>query len=208
MEVLLIVVGILGISALIVWAAVVAHRKAEANLQALAARQGLQVVKTGSGITAVTSLRGQRQGKEVRFWTYSTGSGKSRRTWCAVGVRPRVAGELTFDLRPQGFSTTVMGWFGAKEIRVGDPAFDAAWFVRTNQPDFLAAALVPDIRAKLSLLGWAAGDAEYKLDAGLVQFATLGSFGSAKVIARLEARLPVLLDLADLAEVSASQPKR
>lgn len=208
MEAVLIVVGILGISALIVWAAVVAHRKAEANLQALAVRHGLQVVKEGSGITAVTSVRGQRQGKEVRFWTYSTGSGKSRRTWCAVGVRPRAAGDLAFDLRPQGFGTTIMGWFGAREIQVGDPAFDAAWFVRTNQPDFLTAALVPDIRTKLSSLPRAAGDAEYKLKEGLVQFATQGSFGSATVIARLEARLPVLFDLADLAEVSASQPKR
>ena len=97
-----------------------------------------------------------------------------------------------------------MEWFGAKEIQIGDPAFDRDWFIRTNQPEFLAAALVPAIRAKLTALNHFASEKPFQLEGGLVQLSTPGTFGNDKVVARLEACLPLLLDLADLTEVYAS----
>lgn len=202
-----VVIG-LGLMALVIWLAVEQQKKVRANLHALADRLGLQVTGNLRGLAATGAVSGLRQGKEVRFWSYSTGSGKSRRSWCAVGVRPRATGGLEFDLCRQGFGAKVMELLGATEIQVGDPAFDRDWFIRTNQPEFFAAALVPDIRAKFAALDRAPGDGSYKLEGGLVQFATTGNFSNDRIIARLEARLPLLYDLADIAEVLADRGRR
>lgn len=180
-------------------------KKTRMRLEALAQRTGLRIVEsTVLGFTVVKSLEGERQGRAVRFWTYATGSGKTRITWVAVSVRPQPAGGLEFELTRQNFGSKLMELFGAKEIQVGDPAFDRAWYVRTNQADFFRAALVPQIRARL--MGEAAGrrGARYKLKDGLVQYVEQGSWSSGGALERLEQQLPLLHELADVAEVFAA----
>jgi hypothetical protein len=187
---------------LIFWAARNYARKNREELAAFAAQAGLRLTeKTLLGIATVESLEGELQGRAVRYWTYATGSGKSRTSWVAVGVRVPAGVALQFDLTRQNFGSKLMELFGVHEIQVGDPAFDAAWFVRTNQPEYFAAALVPAIRAKLmaELPGWRG--AGFKLEAGIVQYAEMGGL-SAKAAARLGTKLPLLQDLADVAEVS------
>jgi hypothetical protein len=208
MQVLIAVIIGAAFMGLIIWGAVQHQKKVRANLEALAARLGMQVTGDLKSLLASGGVAGTYQGKAVRFWTYSTGSGKSRRTWCAVGVKPRAHGGLQFELQRQGFGTKIMEWFGAKEIQVGDPAFDRDWFIRTNQPEFLAAALVPEIRAKLTSLKLAASEKPFRLEAGEVQLSTPGTFGSDQVVARLESCLPLLFDLADIAEVYAGNEVR
>jgi hypothetical protein len=208
MQVLIAVIIGAAFMGLIIWGAVQHQKKVRANLEALAARLGMQVTGDLKSLLASGGVAGTYQGKAVRFWTYSTGSGKSRRTWCAVGVKPRAHGGLQFELQRQGFGTKIMEWFGAKEIQVGDPAFDRDWFIRTNQPEFLAAALVPEIRAKLTSLKLAASEKSFRLEAGEVQLSTPGTFGSDQVVARLESCLPLLFDLADIAEVYAGNEVR
>ena len=200
---LLILPGVIGFFILIVWLARNHARKTRAELAAIAAQAGLRMVeKMVLGLTLVESLEGESQGRPVRYWTYTTGSGKSRTTWVAVGVRVPVGVALQFELTPQNFGSKLMELFGVREIQVGDPAFDTAWFVRTNQPEFFAAALVPAIRAKLmaETADWRGAD--YKLEHGVVRYAERGGL-SAATVGRLAAKLPLLQDLADVAEVSA-----
>ncbi len=185
--------------------ALVQLRRAEANVRAMAQRLGLAVTERKIlGYSADWELNGVVDGRAVRCWTYTTGSGKSRQSWCAVSVQPRVTGPLSFELQRQDLGTKLMEFFGTKEITVGDPAFDAAWFVRTNEPDFLRAALVPAIRAKFmaALAGGAKG--HYTLKEGVVRYAERGGFYAEPLTARLEQQVPLLLDLADLAEVAAA----
>lgn len=208
MEALVIAVIGSGFIALVVWGAIQHQKKVRANLEALAARLGLQVTGDPRKALARAGVEGVRQGKQVRFWTYSTGSGKSRQTWCAAAVTARAHGGLEFEFQRQGVGTKIMEWFGAKEIQVGDPAFDRDWFIRTNQPDFLAAALVPEIRSRLAALREVATRRPIRLEAGVVQLALAGTFASERVIARLESSLPLLFDLADIAEVFAGTPAR
>jgi hypothetical protein len=199
------VVGLIGgLFALVAWGVRAARRQALASLTALAERTGLELVGDRSSWDS-NSLRveGVRQGKRVRFWAYATGSGKSRRNWIAVGVAPRRSGRLEFRLEAQGFGTKVAEFFGAKEIRVGDPAFDAAWFIRTNAPEAFAAALLPEIRVQLTAARAAGATQSFKLEDGWVSYAELGQFSDAKRLAQLESLLPLLLDLADAAEVCA-----
>lgn len=202
---LLVLPGMIALVGLVIWAARVHARKTREMLHGFAQRAGLRIQEqTVLGFTSVQSLEGTQAGRTIRYWTYATGSGKSRITWAAVGVQPRAAAGLQFELTRQNLGSRIMEMFGVKEVRVGDPAFDAAWFVRTNQPDFLAAALVPSIRARL-LAGPAEGlSVRYKLEQGPVHYAEQGGFASAAVLARLERQLPLLHELADVAEVFAN----
>lgn len=202
---LLVLPGMIAMVILVLWAVREHARKTRELLHAFAQRAGLQIQEqTVLGFTSVQSLEGEQAGRVIRYWTYATGSGKSRTSWIAVAVRPRAEGGLQFDLTRQHLGSKIMEMFGVKEIKVGDPAFDAAWFVRTNQPDFLAAALVPSIRARLMAGPAGRWGARYKLENGLVQYVEQGHLASAEVMARLERQLPLLHELADVAEVFAS----
>ena len=190
---------------LIFWFARNQARKNLEGLRAFAARAGLRVTeKTVLGFTVVESLEGPQQGRPVCYWSYATGSGKSRTNWVAVGVSVP-GGVLQFDLSRQNFASRVMELFGAREIQVGDEAFDRAWFVRTNQPEYFAAALVPAIRAKLMAeMGDRRSTCSFKLEQGIVRYTEMGGL-SAAVVERLATKLPLLLDLADVAEVAGSR---
>lgn len=188
----------------LVWALRAYARKMRGQMQAFARSRGLQVrEQTVLGLTSINGLEGEQSGRAVRYWTFTTGAGKSRTTWIAVGVKPRAATGLQFELTRQNFGARIMAMFGVKEVQVGDAAFDAAWFVRTNQPDFLPAALVPSIRARLLADPKGRWGARYKFDGAMVQYVEQGYFGVAAV-ERLEAQLPLLQELADVAEVSAT----
>lgn len=180
-------------------------RRTEVNVRALAQRLGLTVTERKIlGYSADWELNGVVDRRMVRCWTYTTGSGKSRQSWCAVSVQPRATGPLSFELQRQDLGTKLMEFFGTKEITVGDPAFDAAWFVRTNEPDFLRAALVPAIRAKFMGALASGAKGHYTLKEGAVRYAERGGFYAEPLVARLEQQVPLLLDLADLAEVAAA----
>ena len=194
-----------GLMAGLIWFAYRQQQLANANLAALAERLGLEVVVEKQFLGSDRHAIGTQLGREIRFWAFTTGSGKSTRRWVAAGVRPRGSFALTFDLRAQGWGTKFMELFGTHEITVGDPVFDDAWFVQTNQPEFLAAALVPGIRAKLMAQPKGARAVSVKLASGLVQYVEEGTFSKAEIGLRLESQLPLLHDLADVAEVSAGR---
>lgn len=197
--------GMIAVVVLIIWAVRGQARKTRDQLHAFAQRTGLRIQEqTVLGFTSVQSLEGEQAGRVIRYWTYSTGSGKSRTTWVALGVRPRTEAGLQFDLTRQNFGSKLMEMFGVKEIQVGDPVFDRAWFVRTNQPDFFAAALVSSIRARLLAEPAGRWGARYKLENGLVHYVEQGHFSGMEVVERLERQLPLLHELADVAEVFAS----
>jgi hypothetical protein len=147
---------------------------------------------------------GNLRGKRVELFNYSTGSGKSRTTWSAVTARPPARTTLTFRLKKQGFGTKIAELFGVKEIAVGDPQFDAAWFVQTNQPDFLRAALVSELQAKLLAAQRAGANGLFELKDGVVKYAEIGGFSDAR-LGRFPALIDLVCDLADLAEVSERQ---
>jgi hypothetical protein len=149
--------------------------------------------------------RGERRGKHVEIYNYTTGSGKSRTTWSALSARPRADGGLTFKVTRQGFGSKVASLFGAREIQVGDPEFDAAWFIETNRPEFFAAALLPELRAKLQ--GAARGSrGSYKLEHGKVVYSEVGGFFDESRCQRFAVIADVVCDLADVAEVHAANP--
>ncbi|MDP2138137.1 MAG: hypothetical protein Q8J74_09805 [Candidatus Didemnitutus sp.] len=199
------ILTVIGVVVFIIWAARTHRRRLVANLTALADRLQLELVTTKKPLVGTERrVEGTRHGKAVKFWTFSTGTGKTRRHWAAVAVQPLQAGGLTFQLETQGFGTRIAELFGAKEIQVDDARFDAAWFVRTNEPELFGAALVPAIREKLMAARESGAKGDFKLEGGWVSYAEQGNFATEATVRRLEGLLPVLFDLADAAEVCAA----
>jgi hypothetical protein len=190
---------------LVVWGKA-QQRRIASRVAALALRHGFTVVADErKWLGANPRAEGERRGRRLKFWSYTTGAGKSRRQWVATGVAPRTLGNLTFELQPQGLGTRLAELFGAKEITVGDAAFDAAWFIRTNTPDTFGALLLPEIRTRLLALRTAGGKGNVELADGWIRYTEEGHFGQDKVVARLEQILPALEDLADAVEVSSGR---
>jgi hypothetical protein len=147
---------------------------------------------------------GERRGKRLEIYTYATGSGKSRTTWSALSAQPRADGGLKFKLTRQGLGSKFAQLFGTKEIQVGDPEFDRAWFIETNRPEFFSAALLPELRTKLSAAATGGSRISFKLEQGKVVYAEAGGFFNDDRCRRFLALADVACDLADIAEVSAT----
>ncbi|HTQ30461.1 MAG TPA: hypothetical protein VMI53_04570 [Opitutaceae bacterium] len=194
------------IAGLVIWATLVQKQRTAANLQKLAVRLGLEFLPAG-GWLGRPSIVGPMRGKAVQIFNYTTGSGKSRTTWSAMKAQLAAPSQLSFTLRKQGFATRIIELFGAHEITVGDAEFDKAWFVQTNQPGFMRAALIPEMRAKLMAALHAGLPGAFELNGRDVKYAEVGTFADAKRIERFAALGEVLCDLADVAEVAADQGK-
>jgi len=202
---LVFVVGFIGVFAAGIYFSIKAHRNMVARMSAFAERLGFVLVQ-GARKTDLPRITGVVRGKQVEFYNYVTGSGKSRTNWVAVSVTPVVGVTLTFRITRQGFLSKLQALFGAKEITVGDKAFDGRWYIETNKPDFFRAALLPEVRLKIDAASLAARkhvNVEFKLAEGRVRYAEVGGF-SDETLARYEALLPLLCDLADVAEVETT----
>jgi hypothetical protein len=203
--------GMLSFFGLIIWIAVTSAKKARLRFAQLAGELGL-MVEPGAVTLGIFSsaprASGERRGKKLEIYTYSTGSGKSRTSWAAISAQPRGDGGLTFALSRQGFGSKIAQLFGSREIQVGDPAFDAAWFIQTNRGEFFAAALLPEVRAKLDAAAREGSRGSFKLEHGKVVYAEVGGFGDNKRCLRFQSIADVVCDLADIAEVHGSTAGR
>ena len=192
---------------LVIWGIVATQRRTTENLRKLADRLRL-TFHPAEGWTGSPRVSGMLRGKPVDVFTYSTGSGKTRKTWAAIAIQPAGAAGLTFALRKQGLGTKISELFGAREITVGDPAFDAAWFIQTNRPDFLRPALLPELREKLMAARRAGAQGGFEFNGGAIKYAELGSFYQTERIERFVALADIVGDLADIAEVAGTMDKR
>lgn len=180
------------------------HKRMMEQFRAWAAALGLEV-KSGKGWTASPEAEGMRGGRILRVNTFTTGSGKSRQVWLAAGMATGVRGGLELEFKRQGFATTVAEWFGAKEVKVGEPGFDGRWFVRTNRPEFVRAALLPEMRTRIDEAGTLGGRAiKIEVKDGWARYVEQGGVNP-KACARVERLLPLLEELAVLADVAAQE---
>ena len=192
----------IGVAVTFGWLALRSHKKLVAEFAAWAAGHGL-AVREGTWWSTPLAAEGVRAGRRVRVHTFTTGSGKSRTTWLEVAVLG-VPGRLELSLVRQGFGTKIAEWFGTKEITVGDPAFDARWFVKTNREEFVAAALLPETRARIDAVAGLGGRSlRIEVQAGMVKYVEQGSITQA-AMRRAEQVFPMLEELAALAEVEAA----
>ena len=195
--------GVIALMITTMLAQLTALRKARAFQAAMAARLGFEFIPA-KGWTDTPRVTGGMSGKRIEFFNFHTGAGKSRKLWSAVSAAAPAPGAMTFLLCRRNLGTKLRSFFGAKSIQAGDAAFDSRWFIQTNRPDFFRAALIPELRAALDAVS--AGGMKggiFKLEAGVVRYAEQGNFNGERC-ARYETLLPLLCDLAAVAEVEAS----
>ncbi len=181
-------------------------RKANAMVRRLATELGLSV-REPEPLWGVfprqLQVEGEREGKATRIVRFTTGSGKHRQHWFALAVRPRVRGRLEFRLSPEGFGNTLRGLFGYKEIKLGDPRFDAAWYVETNQEEFLREALVPELRERLQHLRSEGLKGRFETHDNEVRYVERGALGSDAQRRRVVLAADMVSTLAEVVEVAA-----
>lgn len=197
----LIAVGFLAFVGLALWLGAKASARARELVGQLAGRLGLELEAAQPTLGVFypsPRANGRIRGKAVALYNYTTGSGKNRTTWSAISVTPAADGGLTFGFGRQGLGTKLQELFGAREIVVGSPEFDAAWFVQTNAPDFLRSALLPELLEKFREFRGA-----FKLERGQVTYVEMGQFDSEERCRRFENAVSLACDLADIAEVYA-----
>ena len=172
-------------------------------LGALAGRLGLELKRQPAklGFEPTPTVEGAHRGRNVRFFSYTTGSGKSRTLWCAVSVTAANTGGYTLDLGPENFLSRIGTALGMQDLPIGDPAFDQAFIIRSSDPAYAAAALLPEIRARLLAARHPAANGHLSVKDGEVRYAETGSFDSEARVNRMAAMLEVACDLAEVAEV-------
>jgi hypothetical protein len=180
-------------------------RRSYENVRRLAESLGIGVheQKPTFGFYGRPEASGMRSGRALRVFNYFTGAGKSRKTWCALTVASRAPGTLAIELTPQTVFSKIEEFFGAREITVGDEAFDRAWFIRTNAPDFLKAALLPEVRARLTAAFEESRprSVSIRLNVATWTYAEQGDFSNERTCARLGRMAAVLDELATIAEL-------
>jgi len=202
----LMILGFVAFIGLACWLGARASAQARENMRQLAGRLGLELEAAQPALGLFwpdPRISGRIRGKAVALYNYTTGSGKSRHTWSAVAVTPAADGGLTFGISRQGLVTKLQEMFGAREITVGSSEFDATWFVQTNDPDFLKAALLPELLEKFRGFRGA-----FKMEKGTVTYVESGRFDNEETCRRFESATSLVCDLADLAEVHARHAVR
>ena len=105
---------------------------------------GLTDVREKTFLGMLQDLRGESGDFTVILETYKAGKNESATRLSVTDRRERIPFGL--DLRAEGFSSTVEKTFGAKEVEIGDPAFDEQVYVRGPE-DVLRALLHAPTRA-------------------------------------------------------------
>jgi len=191
---------------LVFWRAAVAQRRQMENMQELAVRLGLEFCPTNASNSA-PCLTGKFRGKQMDIFIHVTGAGKSRRYWGVFSVRTSAWESLTFTLQKQGLGAKLSELLGAREITVGDPAFDAAWFGETNQPDFFRAALLPEVREKLMAVRRAGAEGKFELVNGAIKYVERNRFDQDEGVELFVMLAEVIDDLAEIAATAVSTPR-
>ena len=192
-----------GIIVLTVYSGVRRQRKAREQLAGLASRMGLELKRQPAvlGFEGPATVEGQHRDRMVRFFTFTTGSGKSRVSWSATSAAVAGTGGFTLDLGPESLFTRIATKLGMQDIQIGDPEFDRQFVVKSNDAAYASAALLPEIRARLLAERSNGAHGHLAVKGGEVRYAEVGGFDDPARTARLAGMLEVACDLAEVAEV-------
>lgn len=172
-------------------------RRARENLAALALRLGLPPPEEPAGFWGrlrAPSFRGSVRGRQLRVYTYSTGSGKNRTQWCALALSINNPGGLKLGIARENLLTRAGRAFGLNDVATGDEAFDRAFYVKSNDATYVRAALLPEVRARIAETWRQGARGAIKVEGGEISYAEAGTFASRRICERW----PVMVDLAFL----------
>lgn len=130
-----------------------ANRNSGNEWTSFAQKHGLSHQPPGFLEVGLGSMSGKMDGRDVTFYTYSTG-GRHRMVWTVASVRSSSPKAVTFSVGAKGFGGEVYKAFGAQDIVIGLKDFDDAFMIQSNPPELASALLLQnaDLRAMIQTL--------------------------------------------------------
>ncbi len=123
-------------------------RKAQTNAYTQFATQRGLTMDRGGWFKNPT-VAGAYRNFNMYLYTYTTGSGKNQTTWTSMVVYLPFQNVSHLRISREGFFTKITKAFGAQDIQIGDPAFDQAYIIKSDTPQFVPQILTPQLRGAL-----------------------------------------------------------
>lgn len=116
----------------------------------LAQRHGLQFYPaTGWSAGLVGEIQGVFQGRHIKVYTETRGSGKSRTTWTCIHTWMEAPLGVGLSVEPEGFLSAISKAFGGQDLNTGDQAFDGRFVVKADDAERALRLLNPEVRGLL-----------------------------------------------------------
>ncbi|MBW2260449.1 MAG: hypothetical protein JRG91_00630 [Deltaproteobacteria bacterium] len=132
---------------IVVVVAVVFKRQQVSAWGSFAQEAGLSLDR--GGWFRAPTVSGAYGGFNVYLYTYSQGSGKNKTTYTSMIVYLPIDHRSHVRITREGFLSKITKAFGAQDIQLGDPAFDAAYIIKSDTPQFVPHLLTPQVRGAL-----------------------------------------------------------
>ncbi len=203
----LVFIGFVAVFVVIWFASMRQVARARQNLGLLAQGLGLPAPVQKQGFLArfaPPTLGGDVRGRHLRVYNYSTGSGKNRTTWCALALAVRNPGNLTLRVSRENMFTRAGRIFGVDDVATGDASFDKEFYVKSNDPAYVHAAFLPEVRSQISQAWNQGARGTMRIEGGEIKYAETGSFSSRKVCDRWPAMIELAFLLADVVEARSA----
>ncbi|WP_442889960.1 hypothetical protein [Congregicoccus parvus] len=181
------------------------RKRTHVNLLELANRLGLtpEGLELGSVFrVSRPELRGSYRGRRIRVFSYTTGSGKNRTQWCAIATEVANRTGMSLRISRENFFTRAGRRFGIDDVQIGDANFDRDFYVKSDRPEYLRAAMIPEIRHRLQQV-WVSGTSgSLSVEGAELRYAEIGSFSDASKCRRLADFADSVCDLGDVIEAA------
>lgn len=142
------------------------------------------------------------KGRQLKIFTFTRGSGKNQTRYAAIHVPVRNPQNLRISLTYEGFLSKVGRSLGMQDIQTGDPAFDKLFILKSKQPEFAQAVLIPELRAQfIKAYDEHAARGTLKLDDDMLVYEEVGSLGGGPARRRFGVLAPACCQFADAIEV-------
>lgn len=178
-------------------------KKSRANLLKLAALLELNVIeKPARPIFGrpTPTLAGRYRGRDVRVFYYSTGSGKNRTQWVAISTKVNNPSGFSLKVSSENFLTRAGRTFGVGDVEIGDPAFDKRFYIKSDDADFTRAALIPEIRNKMTEAWSGGGRGAITIERNEAKYAEVGSFARKHIVERFQEMVEIVCDFGEIAD--------
>lgn len=182
-------------------------QRARRNLSKFVQEFGLPEPVQNTGFFAgfaMPSLGGPVRGRQLRIYHYTTGSGKNRTNWCALGVSVRNPGRLTLKVSRENLLTRAGRMFGVDDVATGDAVFDQEFYVKSNDAGYVQAAFLPEVRSQISAAWQQGARGTIKVEGDEIIYSEPGTFSSEKICQRWPAMIDLAYLVADVVEARGS----
>lgn len=177
-------------------------RRSRENLRKLAEQLRIQYDNGSESVLSgkPPSAAGEFHGRQIRVYPYVTGTGRTRVEWCAVSAALRNPAGLTLRISKENVLTRAGHTIGIDDVEVGDPAFDKRFYVKSDKPGLVRAALIPELREQIAAAWDAGARGTLSIDATEVKYAETGAFHQQKRCERFPRLAKLVCDIAEAGE--------